>query len=88
MRSKPALQPARPVPARQQARPPGDIRSPSPAVAWRYPLRAFVRRAASIAALVFLDLTGLTLGLYAALVLREYLYGQTPLWGLLWEGPR
>ena len=66
----------------------GDIRSPHPSVPWYYPARSFARRAASIGALVFLDLTGLTLGLYAALVLREYLYGQTPLWGLLWDGPR
>ena len=51
-------------------------------------LRAAVRRVASIASLVTIDLAGLALGLYAALALRELYYGRTPLWGLLWETPR
>ena len=45
-----------------------------------------MRRTASIAALVVLDLVGLVLGVYAALGLRELVYGNgTPLWGLLWK---
>ena len=47
-----------------------------------------MRRAASIATLVFLDLTGLALGLYAALAVRELYHGRTPLWGVLWDGGR
>jgi exopolysaccharide biosynthesis polyprenyl glycosylphosphotransferase len=49
-------------------------------------LRAFVRRVASVSSLVFLDLCGLTLGLYAALVLRELYHGaDSILWGVLWR---
>ncbi len=44
-----------------------------------------VRRLASIAALVAIDLTGLMLGLYVALGLRELYYGRSPLWGVLWK---
>ena len=53
-------------------------------------LFGLVRRAASIAALVVLDVVGLSLGLYAALVLRQVVYGETPIyWSLLWrEGPQ
>jgi exopolysaccharide biosynthesis polyprenyl glycosylphosphotransferase len=44
-----------------------------------------VRRAASIAALIFLDLCGLVLGVYAALILRSLYYGEDILWGVLWR---
>jgi exopolysaccharide biosynthesis polyprenyl glycosylphosphotransferase len=44
-----------------------------------------VRRAASIAALIFLDLCGLVLGVYAALILRSVYYGEDILWGVLWR---
>jgi exopolysaccharide biosynthesis polyprenyl glycosylphosphotransferase len=44
-----------------------------------------VRRAASIAALIFLDLCGLVLGIYAALILRSLYYGEDILWGVLWR---
>jgi exopolysaccharide biosynthesis polyprenyl glycosylphosphotransferase len=47
---------------------------------------AFVRRLASIGSLVTLDLCGLALGLYAALLLRALYYGDGPLlWGALWR---
>ncbi len=47
---------------------------------------AFARRAASVAALIVLDISGVTLGVYAALALREIYYGHTPpLWGVLWR---
>ena len=63
----------------------GDVRKARPhgiAVA----LRAAVRRSASVLALVAVDLCGLTLGLYAALSLRELYYGsRPPLWGVLWR---
>ena len=66
------------------AKPAGDIRRARPLA----PLRSLLRRAASVVALVTLDLTGLALGLYAALAVRELYYGKTPLWGLLWEPMR
>jgi exopolysaccharide biosynthesis polyprenyl glycosylphosphotransferase len=46
---------------------------------------AFVRRLGSIASLVALDLSGLALGLYTALVARALYYGDTLLWGTLWR---
>jgi exopolysaccharide biosynthesis polyprenyl glycosylphosphotransferase len=53
---------------------------------WR---RAVTRRAASIAALVALDVGGLALGIYLALAARELVYnGPDILWALIWEGPK
>jgi exopolysaccharide biosynthesis polyprenyl glycosylphosphotransferase len=47
-----------------------------------------LRRAVSIAALVVADVAGLALGVYAALVLRSVVYGDTIYWSLLWDtGP-
>jgi exopolysaccharide biosynthesis polyprenyl glycosylphosphotransferase len=64
------------------AAPKGDIRSSSP----YFPLRGVARRAASIAALVMLDLVGLVLGIYGALTLRDVVYGNdVSLWGLRWK---
>jgi exopolysaccharide biosynthesis polyprenyl glycosylphosphotransferase len=49
-------------------------------------LRVLVRRLASILALAVIDVGGLAVGLYLALVLRELYYGQSPvLWGLPWN---
>ncbi len=50
---------------------------------------SLVRRALSIVALVVLDVAGLALGIYLALVLRQVVTGDGDvLWGLLWrEGP-
>ena len=73
--------------------PPADDRRRHPALARLPPLaRARCRRAAggavSIAALVALDVVGLALGLYVALVLRAIVYGDTIYWSLLWDtGP-
>src|SRR5206468_12111318 len=49
-----------------------------------------VRRALSVIALVALDVVGLALGIYLALVIRELVHGDADiLWGLLWrEGPQ
>lgn len=66
----------------------GDVRAARPYLLSATPLRALARRLASIVALVFLDVAGLALGLYAALTIRELYYGKTPLWGLLWEAER
>ena len=65
----------------------GDIRSGRPYLLGRGPLRGFLRRLGSIGMLVVLDVCGLALGLYAALTLRELVYGHSsPLWGVLWDG--
>jgi exopolysaccharide biosynthesis polyprenyl glycosylphosphotransferase len=74
--SRPAVDSADNAPATVR-----DIRFTRPAV-----LLALVRRTASVVALIFLDLAGLTLGVYAALVAREVYYGHVPpLWGVLWD---
>ncbi len=86
MATKPAVRPApaeRPPPSTAPA---GDIRSGRPWLLSPSPLRSFLRRVASVASLVFLDLCGLTLGLYAALVFRELYHGaDSILWGVLWR---
>ena len=63
-----------------------DIRSGKPFFLNRSRLVGAARRFASIAALLALDLAGLVLGLYAALVVRELYYGHSHLlWGFLWR---
>ena len=63
-----------------------DIRSGVPFFLTRSQLAAAGRRLASIAALVCIDLAGLVIGVYAALVARDLYYGRTPiLWGVLWR---
>ena len=49
------------------------------------PVFAFVRRTTSIGSLIALDLSGLALGLYAALAVRAAYYGEELLWGALWR---
>ena len=50
---------------------------------------ALLRRTASIAALAVMDIAGLALGIYLALVGRSLVYGDTIYWSLLWDtGPR
>ena len=64
------------------AAPVGDIRSARPYL----PLQGAIRRFASVAALVALDLVGLVLGVYAALTLRALVYGtEVSQWGLRWK---
>jgi exopolysaccharide biosynthesis polyprenyl glycosylphosphotransferase len=54
----------------------------------RGPVLTAARRVLSIAALVCLDVVGLALGIYAALVLREVVRGDEIFWDLLWRaGP-
>jgi exopolysaccharide biosynthesis polyprenyl glycosylphosphotransferase len=63
-----------------------DIRAGAPFLLTRAQLLVAARRLASITALVCVDLGGLVLGLYAALVARELYYGRDPvLWGVLWR---
>ena len=63
-----------------------DIRAGAPFLLTRAQLLVAARRLASITALVCIDLGGLVLGLYAALVARELYYGRDAvLWGVLWR---
>ena len=73
-------------PAKPSHAPPplGDIRAGRPQV-FGSPITTLLRRTASIVSLVLLDLCGLILGLYAALVLRALLYGEEVLWGAIWR---
>ena len=67
---------------------PGDIRRSRVYVLSRGPVFGLVRRAISVAALVAADVAGLALGVYLALVLRSFVYGDTIYWSLLWKtGP-
>ena len=83
----PPAEPSSPAPAPPQ--PGKDIRASRVYVFSRRPLLALVRRALSVAALIVLDVAGLALGIYLALVFREAVRGEGDiLWGLLWdEGP-
>ncbi len=71
------------------APPPEDIRASRLYLLSRRPLLGLLRRVVSIGSLVVLDVAGLALGVYFALVLRELVFGEGPvLWSLLWrEGP-
>src|SRR6266702_6593302 len=78
--TKPAVT-AEPRPA-----PVEDIRSGRPYLLSGTTLLAVARRLASVAALVTLDLAGLVLGVWVALIFRELYLGQwPPLWGIVWE---
>jgi exopolysaccharide biosynthesis polyprenyl glycosylphosphotransferase len=63
-----------------------DIRSGRPYLLRRDPLEILARRIVSIAALVVIDVTGLTIGLYAAIALRSLVRDPKPiLWNILWD---
>jgi exopolysaccharide biosynthesis polyprenyl glycosylphosphotransferase len=66
-----------------------DVRASRLYLLSRRPLVSLVRRGLSIGALVALDVIGLALGIYVALVIRQLVTGDGDvLWGLLWrEGP-
>ena len=74
------------MPTEPRAAPVEDIRSARPYLLSRSTLLAVGRRLASVAALVTLDLAGLVLGVWVALIFRElYLGDWPPLWGIIWE---
>ena len=81
----------RPLPSerpdeREQQAPIGDIRRTRARLLVGSPLRQLVIRIGSLVALVGLDLIGVGLALYAALLLREVYYGTSPIFpGLLWN---
>jgi exopolysaccharide biosynthesis polyprenyl glycosylphosphotransferase len=78
-----------PRPAAPQPAAGHDVRASRLYVLSRGPILSVVRRGFSIAALVALDVIGLALGIYIALVVRQLVAGDGDvLWGLLWrEGP-
>src|ERR671914_2378931 len=78
--------PAESRPPAAAATPPalGDIRAGRPQV-FGSPLKTLLRRSGSILSLVVLDLCGLILGIYSALVLRALTYGEDVLWGAIWR---
>jgi exopolysaccharide biosynthesis polyprenyl glycosylphosphotransferase len=74
------------VPTEPRPAPVEDIRSARPYLFTRNTIVTVVRRLGSVTALVLLDLAGLVLGLYIALVLRELYLGEwPPLWGIVWD---
>jgi exopolysaccharide biosynthesis polyprenyl glycosylphosphotransferase len=78
--TKPAVQPE------PRAAPVEDIRSGRPYLFSRSTLVAVGRRLVSVAALVTIDLAGLVLGVFVALIFRELYFGEwPPLWGILWD---
>ncbi len=88
--SSKAAPPAEPSPPAEPPPPPrSDVRASRVYILSRAPILSLVRRGLSIAALVVLDVVGLALGIYLALVLRQLVRGEGDvLWGLLWrEGP-
>ena len=82
---------APPRPAAATSRPEGraDVRASRLYLLSRGPLLTVARRTLSILLLAALDVAGLALGLYAALLVRQVVYGETEIyWNLLWrEGP-
>jgi exopolysaccharide biosynthesis polyprenyl glycosylphosphotransferase len=74
------------VPTEPRPTPVEDIRSGRPYFLSKATLLLAARRLASIATLVTLDLAGLLLGVFVALIFRELYLGQwPPLWGILWD---
>jgi exopolysaccharide biosynthesis polyprenyl glycosylphosphotransferase len=81
---------APPAEMSREAPPPStDVRASRLYVLSRGPISSLVRRALSVVALVALDVAGLAIGIYLALVVREVVTGDEDVfWGLLWrEGP-
>ncbi len=70
--------------------PPGsDVRRSRVYLLSRSSLVAVLRRTLSVTALVVVDVAGLALGLYLALVIRQLVYGESDVfWGLLWRQER
>ena len=66
-----------------------DVRASRLYLLSRGPILSVARRVLSVVALVVLDVVGLALGIYLALVIRQVVAGDGDvLWGLLWrEGP-
>jgi exopolysaccharide biosynthesis polyprenyl glycosylphosphotransferase len=75
-----------PRPAPPPAPPGRDVRASRLYLFSRAPIVSLVRRTLSVASLVALDVAGLAIGIYLALVVRELVRGEGDiLWGLLWR---
>ena len=84
----PTEAPSRPPASAAGAAGSDDVRSSRVYLLSRGPVVGLLRRALSVGALILADVAGLALGVYAALVLRALLYGDTIYWSILWEtGP-
>jgi exopolysaccharide biosynthesis polyprenyl glycosylphosphotransferase len=85
----PPAETSRPKPTPPQPASSRDVRASRLYLLSRGPILSVVRRVVSIAALVVLDVIGLALGIYLALVLRQLITGEGDVfWSLLWrEGP-
>jgi exopolysaccharide biosynthesis polyprenyl glycosylphosphotransferase len=63
-----------------------DLRSGRPYLLTTSPLRTLARRLVSMAMLIAIDLSGLTIGLYAAFALRALILDPRPIfWNLVWD---
>jgi exopolysaccharide biosynthesis polyprenyl glycosylphosphotransferase len=76
-------EPVRALPARPSE--PTDVRAATPAILRASHLAPLARRLASITALTAIDVGGVTVGLFVALVLREIYYGRALRWQSLWQ---
>jgi exopolysaccharide biosynthesis polyprenyl glycosylphosphotransferase len=75
-----------PRPASSPAPPGQDVRASRLYLLSRGPVVAIVRRTLSVVSLVALDIAGLAIGIYLALVVRELVRGEGDvLWALLWR---
>ena len=84
----PTEAPSRPPASAAGAAGSDDVRRSRIYVLSRGPVVGLFRRALSVGALIVADVAGLALGVYVALVLRSFVYGDTIYWSLLWEtGP-
>ena len=85
-KAAPPAETPRPAPVAAAGR---DIRASRLYLLSRGPILTLARRTLSVTALVLLDIAGLALGIYIALVIRQLVAGDGDiLWGLLWrEGP-
>ena len=80
MSTKPALE------AEPTAVPVEDVRSSRPYILSRRSIAGLARRVLSVATLIAIDVGGVILGVYVALILRTLYLGQwPPLWGLIWR---
>ncbi len=84
-RNQAPLHDERPELVAVQGSPGRDVRSSRLYVFSRQAVGRGLRRVLSIMALVGVDILGLAVGLYVALVLRTLLYGSTFYWSILWR---
>ncbi len=86
-KAAPPAESQRPAPAPSPSR--RDVRASRLYLLSRGPILTLVRRTLSVVALVVLDVVGLALGIYLALVLRQVVYGELDIfWNLLWRQER